>query len=420
MILKASQRGGARQLASHLTNEKDNQHVELYDLRGFISNDLSGALSEAHSISKATQCKQFMFSISLSPPSHEDVPPEVFESTLKRIEVEFGMEDQPRALVFHEKDARRHMHAVYSRIDTNQMKAVNLPFFKNKMQEISREVFLEQGWKVPRGLMQAQERDVSNYSLQEYQQAKRAGRDPKIIKAAFQEAWNISDGTAAFKNALEERGYFLAKGDRRGFVAMDHTGEVYSVARWAGVRTKSVKERLGEPKHLPSIEETKEHIAQKMKPALKRMIAESSDSYQKQKEAQNLKRSQITEVHRTERKKIDALHQKREQQENQQRMERMRSGLLGVWDRLTGTYQRTRKQNESELVECKARDASERQKLITRQLDEQRNFQRFVQNTRFKHTAEVTRLMRDIEQYREPTQMAEQEHKSEYRNDYEM
>ncbi|MEW7009586.1 hypothetical protein [Lentilitoribacter sp. EG35] len=68
MILKASQRGGARQLANHLTNEEDNQHVELYDLRGFIADDLDGALMEAHSMAKATQCKQFMFSINLSPP----------------------------------------------------------------------------------------------------------------------------------------------------------------------------------------------------------------------------------------------------------------------------------------------------------------------------------------------------------------
>ncbi|WP_162654825.1 hypothetical protein [Lentilitoribacter sp. Alg239-R112] len=61
MILKASQRGGARQLANHLTNEEDNQHVELYDLRGFIADDLDGALMEAHSMAKTTQCKQFMF-----------------------------------------------------------------------------------------------------------------------------------------------------------------------------------------------------------------------------------------------------------------------------------------------------------------------------------------------------------------------
>lgn len=280
------------------------------------------------------------------------------------------MEDQPRALIFHEKEARRHMHAVYSRIDVEEMKAINLPYFKNKMRDISREVFIEQGWKIPRGLMNSQERDVSNFSLQEYQQSKRAGRDPRAIKAAFQDAWNISDGTSAFKNALEERGYSLAKGDRRGFVAMDHTGEIYSVARWAGIRTKEVKERLGDPKYLPSIEETNIHIAQKMKPALKRMISESDKDFQKQQEAQRLKRSETTERHRADRKKMDARHQKR--------MQRMRSGLRRIWDRLARTYQKARKQNEGELAECQKRGSQERQKMVSRQSEEQRSFQRFI------------------------------------------
>ena len=44
MILKASQRGGARQLAAHLLNTEDNEHCELHDIRGFMSADLQGAL----------------------------------------------------------------------------------------------------------------------------------------------------------------------------------------------------------------------------------------------------------------------------------------------------------------------------------------------------------------------------------------
>ncbi len=208
MIIKASQRGGARQLAAHLLNEIDNQHVELTDVRGFISDDLHGALLEAHSISKATRCKQFMFSICLSPPPTETVPTEVFEAALERIEVEFGFENQPRALVFHEKEARRHLHAVYSRIDIEEMKAINLPHFKNKLRDISREIFLEQDLKIPRGLMNSQDRDFTNFTLQEYQQAKRERRDPKAIKAAFQESWNIADSTKAFRKRGTGRRYW--------------------------------------------------------------------------------------------------------------------------------------------------------------------------------------------------------------------
>ena len=47
MILKGSQRGGAGQLARHLLKAEENEHVEVHELRGFLSEDLHGALHEA-------------------------------------------------------------------------------------------------------------------------------------------------------------------------------------------------------------------------------------------------------------------------------------------------------------------------------------------------------------------------------------
>jgi hypothetical protein len=36
MILKASQRGGAKQLGLHLLRTDENEHVELHEIRGFL------------------------------------------------------------------------------------------------------------------------------------------------------------------------------------------------------------------------------------------------------------------------------------------------------------------------------------------------------------------------------------------------
>ncbi len=58
MILKGSQRGNAAQLARHLMNARDNEHVELYELRGFVADELDGALLEAEAIARGTRCKQ--------------------------------------------------------------------------------------------------------------------------------------------------------------------------------------------------------------------------------------------------------------------------------------------------------------------------------------------------------------------------
>ena len=46
MILKGNQRGGARQLASHLMNGEQNEHVTVHQIRGFLGETVEDALAE--------------------------------------------------------------------------------------------------------------------------------------------------------------------------------------------------------------------------------------------------------------------------------------------------------------------------------------------------------------------------------------
>lgn len=73
MILNGSQRGGARDLAIHLM-KPENDHVEVHEIRGFVADTLPGALREAEAISRGTRCRQFLYSLLLSPPGTESVP----------------------------------------------------------------------------------------------------------------------------------------------------------------------------------------------------------------------------------------------------------------------------------------------------------------------------------------------------------
>jgi hypothetical protein len=147
MILKGSQRGGAKQLANHLLKPKENEHVQVYEIRGFMADDLHEALKEIHAVSQGTRCKQFMFSLSLNPPQTENVLIEHFEHALADIEKKIGLEGQPRAVVFHEKEGRRHAHCVWSRINTEEMKAINLPHYKLKLKEVSKNSILNMAGK---------------------------------------------------------------------------------------------------------------------------------------------------------------------------------------------------------------------------------------------------------------------------------
>ena len=90
MILKGSQRSGAKQLGLHLLKTEENEHVELHDIRGFMSEDVVGALREAEAVSKGTKCKQFLFSVSLNPPENKNVRIETFEQAVAAIEKSKG------------------------------------------------------------------------------------------------------------------------------------------------------------------------------------------------------------------------------------------------------------------------------------------------------------------------------------------
>ena len=204
MILVGSQRAGASALASHLMNDRDNDHVEILEIDGFLSDDLHGALQEAQAISKATKCKQFLFSLSLNPPEGFMLGEDPFREAADRAEEKLGLKGQPRAIVIHEKQGRRHAHVVWSRIDAETITAINLPHFKNRLRDLSRELFLDHGWELPHGLATYGGKNPLNFTLAEWQQAKRQDIDPREIKQMFRQAWERSDSLNGLKNALQD------------------------------------------------------------------------------------------------------------------------------------------------------------------------------------------------------------------------
>lgn len=379
MILKASQRAGAKALAIHLLREDENDHVQVHEIRGFVADDVVGALREAYAISKGTKCRQYLFSVSLSPPETEKVGVAAFERAIETIEQRNGLTGHPRVVVFHEKNGRRHAHCVWSRIKTDEMRAVNLPHFKLKLRDISRELFIEHGWTMPRGLVNSEERNPLNFTREEWQQAKRVERDPRSIKTIFQDCWAVSDSGKAFYQAMEARGYYLARGDRRSFVAIDHLGEVYAIARWADVKTKEVNARLGDPEQFPSVDEVKARLAQQVDAKLERFAFEAKSEFEQARLGLHEQKRKLVSWQRHERKIKMELQAVRQVEEARIRYDRFSKGLLkGIWDRITGRHAAIRRQNEEELSRSMQRDEAERQAMIDRQLQERRALHRQI------------------------------------------
>ncbi len=254
---------------------------------------------------------------------------------------------------------RRHAHAVWSRTDVEKMKAIPLPH------------------------------------------TKRIGKDPREIKTSLRDCWAVSDSQGAFQQALKDRGYMLARGDRRGFVALDHRCEVFAVAKWVGLKTKEINARLTDKECLPSVDEAKEQIALDMAARLTQLEQAQNVAIQTRAAEIEAKRREMARAHGAERRALKDVQAVRRQAETLARQKRFRTGLKGLLDRVTGRHRRIQEENERQALEAVARDRSQRDALIFQQLEARRTLQRRIVRLKNLSKDREQFLSRDIDQYRE-------------------
>jgi len=394
MILKGSQRGGAARLAAHLMNTHDNDHIEVHEVSGFMSDTLEDALKETDAIAQGTRCKQFLFSVSLDPP--ENVDTATFNDAINRMEEKLNLKGQPRVIVFHEKEGRRHAHCVWSRIDTQNMRAINMPFYKTKMMELSKQLFLENNWKLPQGFINREQRNPLNFTRDEWRQAKRLDENPKMTKATLKECWLISDNKQSFQKALEQHGYYLAKGDRRGYVAVDWRGEIYSLSRATSENAKALKEKLGNANDLPSVQDTRDTLDQALAKQIQNILNNVKREYKTRLGPLMAQKKNLKKRHNQERETLKSRQEQRWQQETQQRQARLKKGMRGLLQRFTGKQSKIIEQNEHEAYNALIRDRQQKDDLINGQLDERQTLQKGISHTREQQEKEVQEIKHNL------------------------
>ena len=399
MILYASQRANAAELARHLLNTKENDHVTVHEIRGFVSDDLAEALQEAYAISRGTRCRQFLFSVSLNPPEYADVPIEDFEAVIEDIERKLHLVGQPRIIVFHEKKGRRHGHVVWSRIDAAKLVAVNMAHFKRKLMEISHALFLRHGWKLPKGMQKAERRSPWHLTREEYRQAVRLAADPQSLKALIKGAWEQSDTKETFLRALEERGFLLARGDRRGYVVLDVLGGVYSLTRWLDIGTRALKARLGKPDSLPDVVAAQGFLAERMNENLSRYMAEAKSRAKAARLPIVREIRSLVTVQRQERDKLVQAQQSRWIEETRQRVARLPRGFKGIWHKAIGDYAKVIRQNMQETKAAQMRDRQELHALVKTQLQERQALQQSIVAYQEEEQREAFRIRQEIARY---------------------
>lgn len=392
MILKGNQRGGATAMGLHLLRTDDNDHVEVHQIRGFVARNVVDALREAQAVSRGTRCKQFMFSLSLSPPEAEAVGNPTFERAIDEIEKALGLAGQPRVIVFHEKNGRRHSHCVWSRIDGQTMTAINLSYYKLRLKDMSRQLYLEHGWRMPRGLVSQAERDPLNFSREEWQQARRAQREPKVLKEVFKDCWAISDSGKSFRQALSAYGLYLAQGDRRGYVAIDWRGEAYSISRWTEISSKAVAARLESINGLPNIEQAKADLTRHIEGRFNAFAVADQAAFSKEHQRLWRQRDFLVANQRRERAQLEDRLQQEITATRQACATRLRSGLLGLWDWISGKSRQIQRENTTKIAACEGDAAVKRENLRNLHLSDRRMLQTRIREERRSHNSNVAAI----------------------------
>jgi hypothetical protein len=386
VIIKGNQRGGGGELAAHLTNARGNDHVELHEIRGFVSDDLPGAFLEIEMAASLTRCKQPFFSVSFNPPEGHTATREDFERARDAVEDKFPeLKGQPRILMFHEKEGRLHAHGVWSRINCELNRAVNLSHSRLRLQDVSRAMYAHMGLEAPAGFRDHAKADKLNYDLSTWQQAKRLGEDPRDLKRIIQEAWARSDSRAGFERALEQNALHLARGDKRGFVVVHHSGEAMSLTRYGGLGTRELKARLGDHEKLPTVGQVRTALFTKTTTVTARVNGEMVRRHREELRPLAREHRQMKAAHREQRTALDGNQTKRAGQEAQARAGRLRKGIMGWWDRVSGKRGKVSEANARDMAAGRSRDNAEKHTLRETQRHERGELQGRVMQMRERH-----------------------------------
>lgn len=264
MIAKGTQHNNAGRLASYLTTAKPGETAELYQLRGFGTNvEIKDAFRDVHIMAQATKAQQPFFHVQVRLPDGEKLTRQQWEKSAGRIERMLGLKDQPRAIAFHidKKTGEEHMHVAWSRIDADTMKSIPLPFYKQRLKTLCRELELHFG------LTQISNRRESEIKYAptraEDEQARRLGVDIHATRNTIRTCYDHSDCGRAFNHALADEGLTLAQGERRDYVVIDQAGGLHALGkRILGATAAQVREKLADLDRgqMPAVEQAREHL----------------------------------------------------------------------------------------------------------------------------------------------------------------
>ncbi|MCZ6828785.1 MAG: hypothetical protein O7F73_04235 [Gammaproteobacteria bacterium] len=274
--------------------------------------------------------------------------------------------------------------------------AKQLPHFKIRLNELSLALFYENGLEPPPGLVDKKKRDPNNYGWRIWLQAKRLKEDPRDLKEIIRTSLENSYSRGDLEKKLKDHGLYLAQGDKRNFLIVHHSGEPMAMTRYSGMKSKDIAGKIGEAKNLPTLAQVQTQIKDQQSQVVKKRLADLKERQSVEARPLLAEKKAMTQNHRDERSSLKDFQKERWQREALNRANRLRKGIMGLWDIVSGRRGKVSRRNKDEILANRQRDRMERQEVITRQLAERQELQQRIKTLYSSHDNERKKLVKEL------------------------
>ncbi|MBI1358250.1 MAG: relaxase/mobilization nuclease domain-containing protein [Acidobacteria bacterium] len=164
-----------------------------------------------------------------------------------------GLDEHETVMAAHQERQHPHLHLIVNLVHPETGKASRLSYSRLKLSRWAEEYEREHG------VIYCAERVENNAKRKEGEKVQH--REPELdVKAKITELYQTSDSGEAFRAALAENGFTLARGKR--IVLIDRDGKIHSLSRQIdGVKAKDIQAKL-QGLELPELDAAREQTSQ--------------------------------------------------------------------------------------------------------------------------------------------------------------
>lgn len=236
MIIQGGSRSNASQLGRYLLNEAANDRVAVLNIPDH-ARDVAEAILDMERMGQMTKGKKTLYHAQINPAPSYDMRPEDWNRSVEVLAEKMGFDDQPCAVVLHEKKGREHIHVVFQRADVERGRLIsdshNYAKHREAGQQLVRELGHEKVNRTTRG---------NSFTQEQARKAAAEHTDPKQIRAWITDLYERSQTAEEFQKGLEGR-FVMAKPKKRAYCLLDSYGQDYNLARLVkGAKTSELRQ----------------------------------------------------------------------------------------------------------------------------------------------------------------------------------